>query len=137
MDPSAVIPPSVLPPYIRPLSQSLSVDDWTYLRRKGALEVPDPATRDAILVSYFATVYPFMPVLRLDRFLNAITTDGRSGQISLLLFQAIMFAGLSAMDPTRIQELSFRDVKHARRIFFARARTLHDLDAETESEPVL
>lgn len=128
---------STLPSFIRPLPRTLADDDLEYLERKGAFTLPEPEIRDEILRSYVSTVHPFMPILDLGVFLRAVTSNTNSEQINLLLFQAVMFAGLSALDPQVVQRMGFKSTKQARQVFFSRVRFLHDLDIEIDGTSML
>jgi hypothetical protein len=128
---------STLPSFIRPLPKTLAEDDLEFLERKGAFTLPEAEIRDEILRSYVSTVHPFMPILDVRALLTAVTNNTKGDQISLLLFQAVMFAGLSALDPQLIQRIGFTSTKHARQVFFARVRLLHDLDVEPEGKSML
>lgn len=128
---------STLPSFIRPLSKSLADDDLEFLERKGAFVLPESDIRDEILRCYVSTIHPFMPILDIRAFLTAVTNTTKGDRISLLLFQAVMFAGLSALDPQFIQRMGFKTTKDARQVFFTRVRLLHDLDVEPEGKSML
>jgi len=57
--------------------------------------------------------------------------------MSILLFQAIMFAGLAAVDPEVINNMGFRTTKEAREHFFNRVRLLYEFDVEPSEIAVL
>ncbi|KAK5444213.1 hypothetical protein LTS15_010566 [Exophiala xenobiotica] len=126
-----------LPSFIHPLTKTLAEDDLEFLERKGAFTMPESEIRDEILRSYVSTVHPFMPILDLSAFLTAVTNNTKGNRISLLLFQAVMFAGLSALDPQLIQRMGFKTTKDARQVFFSRVRLLHDLDVESDDKSML
>ncbi|CAK7207951.1 hypothetical protein SEUCBS139899_010766 [Sporothrix eucalyptigena] len=129
-----------LPRYIRPLPPHISPDDIDYLAKKGATSIPDNDLRDAILRGYIQYVHPFMPAVDLASFLEPIVHDNDAGslrahpsdahQISLLLFQAVMFVGVAYVDFDMLRERGFASRKAARRVFFERARLLYALNCE-------
>ncbi|KAF5541288.1 salicylate hydroxylase [Fusarium mexicanum] len=88
--------------------------------------------RNALLRSFFTHIHPFMPIIDMDEFLEAISSDGRYLQISLLLFQAIMFAGAACIPMCYLQRLGFDSRKEAREEFFNRVRLLYDFDYESD-----
>jgi hypothetical protein len=47
---------------------------------------------------------------------------GESGQISLLLFQAIMFAGTAVVDMQLLRSAGYSNRKNARKAFFQKVR---------------
>lgn len=86
-----------LPNYIGRPPHSLKSADLEYLSQCGALSVPNDELRDQLLRSVVLYVYPFLPVLDLQDFLDGV--DGKCGcKISLILFQAVMFAGTAFVD---------------------------------------
>ncbi|KAF5242940.1 hypothetical protein FANTH_8436, partial [Fusarium anthophilum] len=91
-----------------------------------------PKLRNALLRSFFAHIHPFMPIIDMDEFLEAISSDGRHLQISLLLFQAVMFAGAACIPMCYLQRLGFDSRKDAREELFARVRLLYDFDYESD-----
>jgi hypothetical protein len=117
-----------LPAYVKPLHKSISQEDLQYLYRKGALDIPHRETRDRLLKAYTKWIHPFSPMLDLEQVLNAIFSNGKEGQISLLLLQSMLFAATAhvAMDDPEC------DRKSARKIYYDRARLLHDLHVEED-----
>ena len=114
---------STLPDYIKPLTTRTGHDEATYLRKKGALSLPSAELRSEILRSFIEYVDPFMPTLELYDFLETIENgDGRRGQISLLLFHAVMFAGSAFVGIHHLQRAGYANRRHARGTFFQRAR---------------
>lgn len=112
-----------LPGFIKPLSTRLANDDLAFLHSKGALNLPSRDCQDALLWSFFEYVYPFMPILDLDQFLQAVENeDGKAGKISLLLFQAVLFTGTAHVPLHHLQNAGFTTRKNARKAFFQRVR---------------
>ena len=118
----------MLPNYIAPIPQSISEEDLQYLTNKGVFEVPDEEARLKLLRAYVAWVHPFAPMLELEETLTAIFSNGEEGTVSLLVFQAMLFAA-SAYISTDGQH---RSRKRMRQIFYEHARLLHDFDIETD-----
>ncbi|KAJ4322144.1 hypothetical protein N0V84_004979 [Fusarium piperis] len=125
-------PPPHLPLYIRPLPSRLSSRDVQYLADKGALTIPDEPFRDELLRTYIFMVYPFMPTIEIEEFLHPIVmADGRD-PVSMLLFQAIMFASVTFVDKKFLQARGYPSRKAARKDFFGRVRLLFALDCEPD-----
>jgi hypothetical protein len=97
-------------------------DDIEYLQRKGALTVPDTRLRNELLRSYVQYVHPYMPLLDLQDFLHPIERNDGSSPVSLLLFQAVMFAASAYIDMRFLHAQGFDNRKAARKLFFQRAR---------------
>lgn len=118
-------PPSLkhsLPAYINPLPSKMTSADINYLWAKSALIIPAPPLRNALLQAFIEYVYPFMPVLELHKVLNIINDEGKSGSMSLLLFQSIMFSGTAFVDMDSLRRAGFQTRKGARKAYFQKAR---------------
>jgi hypothetical protein len=112
-----------LPPYIKPLPQRMTSDDITYLFSKKALLIPDLVFRNALMQSYVEYVHPYMPLIELHDFLAIVDRGtGEGGRISLLLFQAVMFAGTAFIDMEFLTRAGYATRKAARKAFYQKAR---------------
>ncbi|CAG8214255.1 unnamed protein product [Penicillium salamii] len=121
-----------LPDYIRGLPARLLKEDIDYLAVKGALTIPEPTLRNELLKSYIHYVHTYMPLLDLEEFLQTIVQNDGVHRISLLLFQAVMFAGVAFIDMKHLQAAGYQTRKAARKVFFQRARLLYDFDYEVD-----
>ncbi|KAK5045735.1 hypothetical protein LTR84_008827 [Exophiala bonariae] len=106
-----------LPAYILPPQRKFSGDDLQYLGQKGALSIPETELRDQLLRSFILYSYPFLPVVCLEDLLQALEGDGQY-QISLMLFQAVMFAGSAFVDELYLHQAGFDDRRSARASFY-------------------
>ncbi|RAL07465.1 putative C6 transcription factor (Ctf1B) [Aspergillus homomorphus CBS 101889] len=122
----------VLPDYIRGLPPRLQKEDIDYLYQKGALTVPDVGLRNELLKSYIHYVHTYMPLLDLEEFLQTIVQNDGIRRMSLLLFQAVMFAGTAFIDLKYLHAAGYPSRKAARKGFFQRARLLYDFDYEVD-----
>ncbi|KAF9894204.1 hypothetical protein FE257_007706 [Aspergillus nanangensis] len=122
----------VLPDYIRGLPPRLQKEDIEYLAMKGALTVPDVALRNELLKAYIHYVHTYMPLLDLEDFLQTIVQNDGIRRMSLLLFQAVMFAGTAFIDLKHLHASGYPTRKAARKAFFQRARLLYDFDYEVD-----
>lgn len=123
-------PPSLkhsLPAYINPLPSKMTSVDIDYLWAKSALLIPEPPLRNALLQAFIEYIYPYMPLLELHKVLQIINDEGRSGAMSLLLFQSIMFSGTAFVDMESLKRAGHRTRKAARKAFFQRARVCNKL----------
>ena len=112
-----------LPAYIKPLPPRMTADDIQYLWKKGALSIPDTIFRNALLQAYIEYVHPYMPLIELHDFLRMVEqNNGESGKISLVLFQAVMFAGTAFVDMSLLKSAGFTTRKAARKAFYQKAR---------------
>ncbi|PYH46680.1 putative C6 transcription factor (Ctf1B) [Aspergillus saccharolyticus JOP 1030-1] len=122
----------ILPDYIRGLPPRLQKEDIDYLYQKGALTVPDVGLRNELLKSYIHYVHTYMPLLDLEEFLQTIVQNDGIRRMSLLLFQAVMFAGTAFIDLKHLHAAGYASRKVARKAFFQRARLLYDFDYEVD-----
>ena len=136
-EPGNISESTQLPAYIEPLSNRIPSEDLEFLQRKGALNLPELDLQIEILRAYLFSVHPFMPMLDYRRVLHSVLNEGDGGRISLLLFQAVMFAGLHSLQHPTIHRLGFRSPKEARAVFFNRVRLLYEFDVEPEIAAVL
>ncbi|TVY32554.1 Cutinase transcription factor 1 beta [Lachnellula subtilissima] len=122
-----------LPGYLKSLPQRITSVDVDYLVAKGALSLPETPVRDALLQAYIEFVHPYMPLIDAHEVLHIIDEGtGQSGELSLLLFQAIMFAGTAFVDMEMLRKAGFSTRKAARKAFFQKARVLYDFDYEQD-----
>jgi hypothetical protein len=67
-----------------------------------------------------------MPLIEVHDVLHIIDEGtGKSGRISLLLFQAIMFAGTAFVEMEYLRMAGYTTRKSARKAFFQKARVNH------------
>ncbi|KAI8964012.1 transcription factor CTF1 [Daldinia sp. FL1419] len=124
---------SQLPAFIRPLPAKIAPEDVTYLHTKGALTLPSLSLQNALLTAYVEYVHPYMPLVELHDFLGMINSrDGLYGQISLFLYQSVMFAATAFVDVKYLKDAGYVSRKAARREFFYKARLLYDFDYESD-----
>lgn len=85
--------------------------------------MPDTVLRNELLRCYVEHVHGYMPLLDLQDFLQIIDRgDGETGQVSLLLFQCVMFAGASFVDLHHLICAGYPTRKFARKALFQKAR---------------
>lgn len=111
-----------LPAFIKPIPVKYSADDISYLAKKGALTIPSPPLRNALLQCFIKFIHPFMPLLDLHELLRTIETNNENSAISLLLFQAIMFASTASVDLKYLKASGYATRREARRDFFQKTR---------------
>jgi hypothetical protein len=85
--------------------------------------VPRGTLRSEMLRAYVEFVHPYMPLLDLHDFLTVIDKqDGSNGKVSLILFQAVMFAGSAFVDMQHLRNAGYATRKEARKDFFQKTR---------------
>lgn len=129
---SPMTPSYSLPAYIKPVPSRLGQDEITFLDKKGALTIPPTPLRDALLKEYAEFVNPYMPLLNFHELVATIDRNDGSQAISLLLFQAMMFAGVATVDMRFLKAAGYTTRRDARREFFQKTRVLYDFDYEVD-----
>ena len=82
-------------------------------------------------------VHPFLPIIDLQDFLGTVERNQATDTISLLLFQAIMFAGTAYIDMRYLLAQGYMTRKAARKPFFERVKLLYDFDYEVDRVTVV
>ena len=115
------LPRFIKTPFVK---KKIDAEDAQFLARKGAFTLPSEEVQQALLVAFVEWVYPFMPMLELHPFLRAINSrDGSAGQVSLFLYQAVMFVAVAFLDEDVLALAGFPNNRlGARRAFYERAR---------------
>lgn len=103
-----------------------------YLDKKGALAIPPDSLRNELLRCYAEYVHPYMPLLNIHDFIGVIDNSDGTQTVSLLLFQAVMFAAIATVDMRYLQRAGYESRRDARRDFFAKTRLLYDFDVEID-----
>ena len=110
------------PRFLKPLPARIAPEDLEFLRFRGALSLPESGLRDELLRCYIQWVHSFMPVLNLQEFLRCVAENDPHGNVSILLFQAVMFIGTAFVDLKHLQDAGYSTRKSARNAFFTRLR---------------
>lgn len=119
-----------LPDYITPLPQTIDQGVLDFLQEQGALTIPQKPLINELLRGFVCYVYPFLPVLDLDAFLQAV--EGSGGKtVNLLLFQAVMMAGTTFADLSSLNKDGYQSHDTARETMFTRVKLLYELDMDT------
>lgn len=96
-------------------------EDVEYLKLKGAFSAPSGDLRYQLLQSFLNYVHPYNPVLDIQ---DVYAIEGRSepGQVSYLLFQAVMLGGSLFVEQKHLAKGGYSTRKAARQTFYERAR---------------
>lgn len=113
---------SQLPKYLKPLPSHLGFDENSYLAAKGALSLPESAVIEQILRAFAQWHFPLMPVVDIDFILRAVLQDNQNAKISLLMLQAVIYAGSAHVDLAWLRKAGYADRKAARTAFYHRTR---------------
>jgi len=114
---------SMLPKYLKPLPPHLGFDEHAYLCAKGALTIPNEDVVDQIIHSYVQWHHPIMPVIDVESLQKSVVSDGTTGgKISILLLQAILYAGSAHVDLIWLRKAGYADRREARKAFYNKTR---------------
>lgn len=109
----------------------------TSLLINGACIIPETEIRDHLLDSYVNHAYWDMPLVDVNRLYICVCTNTEDNQLSLLLFQAVMFAGICSTDYLQPSQLGFATMREVREVFYNRVKTLYDAGYERDSVCVI
>jgi len=112
----------------KPLPAHIGPSGMSALVRSGALTVPDWKTCGGLLAAYIDFVYPCLPALDLAEFLESLSgARGTAGSTSLLLFQAVMFAGAAFVDMKLLTTVGYLSRIDAQRQLFQKVEVCYPL----------
>ncbi|KAJ8612974.1 hypothetical protein MRB53_037182 [Persea americana] len=119
--------PRRLPDYVKDLPKRIGPDEVILLAKKGCLTIPDKPLRNELLRCYVEFQHSYMPLIDIHEFLHIVETeDGQAGKISLLLMQAVLFAGSAFVDLKHLKKAGYSNRREARKTFYMKARVSHD-----------
>lgn len=110
------------PRFLKPPSPRIPPEDLEFLRFRGALSIPESGLRNELLRCYIQWVHSFLPVLNLQEFLRCVAENDPNGNVSILLFQAVMFVATAFVDLKHLQAAGYGTRKIARNAFYTRLR---------------
>lgn len=110
------------PRFLKPLPSRIAPEDLEFLRFRGALSIPESELRNELLRCYIKWVHSFIPVINLQEFLRCVAENDPKGNISLLLFQAVMFVATAFIDFKHLQAAGYSSRKQARNAFYTPLR---------------
>ncbi|KOC17646.1 hypothetical protein AFLA70_210g001302 [Aspergillus flavus AF70] len=121
-----------LPSYVTGVPKHLALVTLNALREKGAFTLPPAEIQTYLISSYIMHVHPNMPFLDLERLLEAVILRCRGRQTSMLLLQAVMFAGSIFLDPVYLHLMGYTSRRAAMRDLFGRAKLLYECGFEVQ-----
>lgn len=110
-------------------------DDVRYLEFTGSLHIPTRSVLDHFVREYFLHVHPVLPVVDerafWDMYDDSLMNIDKPGQLSLFVFQSMLFAACATMPLEVLRCCGFGSVRQARETFYRRAKTIFDLSKES------
>lgn len=110
-----------LPHFIKPLPAYLDADDLRYLLKRGCFAFLTTELEKLVIRRYAEFIHPLIPVLDLDEFVGVVCGNSKK-KISLLLYHAIMCAGMAAVEIETILKYGFPSKPAARREQYTKAK---------------
>ncbi|TPX13879.1 uncharacterized protein E0L32_005823 [Thyridium curvatum] len=117
---------------------SYELDD---LRGKGCFSLPQKAVMNALLNCYFDFIHPHLPMLDEQELWEMYLAEGpeenrlyhtASHRMSLILFQAILFAATTCAPIEVLRRAGFNSRSVARKAMFAKVRALYAMELEQD-----
>lgn len=99
-----------------------------YLVQNGAFSFPSNEVCEVLLEAYFSWFHPCYPILDRRSFFASYVTK----TLSPLLFQAVLFIGMTHSNDKVMKSLGYSDRQEARNAAYNHAKDLYDADWETD-----
>ncbi|KAI7762207.1 hypothetical protein LZL87_006602 [Fusarium oxysporum] len=136
---------------------TIAQQDLNYMEAQGCLHVPSRPILDSFVEQYFRHHHPLLPLLNEGDFWEMYSqkeSTGPQATMSLLVFQAMLFASCNFVSLHIIKQLGFSSLRTARAEFYRRTKVgattthefapkltenlqlLYDLGSETSSLPL-
>ena len=96
-------------------------EDWRYLAKRGCFRFPPSELEKVVLSRYAEFLHPLVPILDLDDFIGIVCGKTQK-QISLLLYHAVICAGLAAVDTETILKYGYDSKPAARKEYYTKAK---------------
>jgi hypothetical protein len=112
-----------LPDFIKPPSNDVGSGSLDYLQASGAFDLPLEAAQRSLLRAYLLGVHYSMPCVDVHQLLRAQRkpSEGKD-TISLVLYQAVMFAGAMYVEQSVLENMGYTSRQVALRELFRRAK---------------
>lgn len=109
------------PPFIKSLPADLDAEDLRYLYKRGCFSLLPSGLEKIAIRRYAEFIHPLVPVIDLDDFVGAVFGNMHT-KISLLLYHAVMCAGLAAVEIETIQKYGYASKPAARKECYTKAK---------------
>ncbi|CAI7671811.1 unnamed protein product [Penicillium palitans] len=108
--------------------------DLNFLELQGCLRVPTRDLLYELVQQYFLHVHPILPLMNEGDFWDLYfhSADGPPTKpISLLVFQAMLFASCNFLSASTVHSLGFPSIRVMRASYYRNAKLLYDLGSES------
>lgn len=113
--------PGGLPNFIQQLPKDLTVEESQYLAAKQCFTFPPAPFQREVLLKFLEFGYPFLPIVNPDQ-ISAVALGHPRRPIPLLLYHALMGAGLAAVDLHTLNKYGYASKCEARLAFYCKAK---------------
>ena len=110
-----------LPSFIQELPKDLTVEENQYLTAKQCFTFPPAPFQREVLLKFLEFGYPFLPIVNIDHISDVALGRARK-PIPLLLYHALMGAGLAAVDHLTLKKYGYTSKCEARNAFYCKAK---------------
>ncbi|KAK2667661.1 hypothetical protein RAB80_016852 [Fusarium oxysporum f. sp. vasinfectum] len=115
----------------------LPEQDVDFLELNRCFHLPVRTVQEEFINQYFLYLHPYYPLVDekefWDMYMGRESGDGKGRPMSLLVFQAMLFAASAFVSPVVLKNAGYTSVKVARNIFYRRAKLLFDLGVESDA----
>lgn len=122
----------LLPNFVTPIKPGKCHQYSAFLGSERAFELPPPKLRNAIISSYVQFVHPQLPLVDIHEVLQALATDGKVANVSILLLQSILLSGSAFVEAEYLVEAGYQSRMGLRKELADKVRLLYDFDCETD-----
>ncbi|KAF4456153.1 hypothetical protein F53441_1637 [Fusarium austroafricanum] len=115
--------------------QVLPDQDAEFLELNRCFHLPVRSIQEEFINQYFLYLHPYYPLVNEKEFWDMYLgrETGEEKKMSLLVFQAMLFAASAFVSPVVLKNAGYSNVKVARNIFYRRAKLLFDLGVESDA----
>ncbi|KAJ5496526.1 hypothetical protein N7463_008513 [Penicillium fimorum] len=113
--------------------------DLNFLELQGCLRVPTRDLLYELVQQYFLHVHPILPLVNEGDFWDLYfhcADDPPRKPISLLVFQAILFASCNFISSSTVYALGFPSIRGMRASYYRHAKLLYDFGSESSPLPI-
>ncbi|KAK7706419.1 hypothetical protein SLS63_013982 [Diaporthe eres] len=113
---------------------AIPAEDVNYLESQGCLHIPTQPSLDVLVQHYFLHVHVVLPLLNEGDFWEMYYQSNKPGgsreKMSLLVFQAMLYASCHFISLETIKALGFPNIRTAKATFYRRVKLLYDMETE-------
>ncbi|KAF4344582.1 cutinase transcription factor 1 beta [Fusarium beomiforme] len=106
--------------------RALPEEDADFLELNRCFHMPVRTVQEEFINQYFLYLHPYYPLVNekefWDMYMGRESCGGRRKKMSLLVFQAMLFAASAFVSPVVLKNAGYTNVKVARNIFYRRAK---------------